>query len=82
MEASRSCEAGLLDLGAEVGQFALEVTRDRGVLRERSELGEIRDASFEAVPAIDARADEVEPLQQLLRVLTIVPEVGLTRRLL
>src|SRR5438034_6600034 len=72
-------EARLLDLIPEHGELAVDIGRKRRVV-EGEELCEIVGAFGEPVPALDAWAQEAEPLQYLLRALSVVPEIR-TRRL-
>src|SRR5687767_11388354 len=69
-------ETGLVDLGEQLLELALEVGAERRVLGHRCELGEVRGAPAKGVPALDARAHEAEALHDLLRALPVVPEVG------
>ena len=69
-------EAGLLDFGPERFKVALELRVHRRVVRELCQLGQVSDAPPELVPALDARPNEADALQDLLRVLTVVPEIG------
>jgi len=52
----------------------------RRIVRQRRELGEIVHPAPEAVPSLDACAHEADALQDGLRALAIVPEIG-TRRI-
>ena len=69
-------ERRVRDLIAERGEFALEVGLHRGIVGQRCELGQVGRASAERLPSIEACAQEADALQEPLRVLAIVPEIG------
>ena len=69
-------EARFVDLADQFLQLALEVGAQSGILSHRRELGEVSRALSEGIPALDAGPDQAEPLHDLLRALTVVPEIG------
>ena len=76
-------EARARDLIGERSEIAFDVWCDAGVRgRERRELAHVIDALAEPLPAIEALAQELEPLEGRLRASAIVPEPGLRYLLL
>ena len=73
-------ERGFVDLLGQRAEVALKVGVHRRIVRQRRELGEIVDPPPEAVPSLDACAHQADALQDGLRALAIVPEIG-TRRI-
>jgi hypothetical protein len=71
-------EARRVDLRGEDREIAFEIGGHRRVVREGQELGEIVGALPESVPTIDARTEQTEAFQDLLRLLPVVPEIGAT----
>jgi hypothetical protein len=48
----------------------------RRIVRQRRELGEVGGALAKSLPAIETRAQEADALEDGLRVLPVVPEIG------